>query len=51
MYFAADLIRQYNTNNGTKKGLNKCLQNKETREMINLIYNGGNIQNLVHCFI
>lgn len=49
MYFAADLIRQYNTNNGTKKGLNKCLQNKETREMINLIYNGGNIQNLVYC--
>lgn len=49
MYFAADLIRQYNTNNGTNKGLNKCLQNKETREMINLIYNGGNIQNLVHC--
>ena len=49
MYFAADLIRQYNETNGTKKGLNKCLQNKETREMINLIYNGGNIQNLVHC--
>ena len=49
MYFAADLIRQYNETNGTNKGLNKCLQNKETREMINLIYNGGNIQNLVHC--
>ena len=50
MYFAADLIRQYNTNNGTNKELKKCLQNKETLEMINLIYNGGMVPNLVPCF-
>lgn len=49
MYFAADIIRQYNKNNGTKKELRKCLQNKETREMINLICNDGNVKNLVHC--
>lgn len=47
MYFAADLIRQYNKNNGTNKELKRCLQNKETQEMINLIYNGGMVQNFV----
>ena len=50
MYFAADLIRQYNKNNGTNKELKKCLQNKETIEMINLIYNGGMVPNLVPCY-
>lgn len=47
LYFAADLIRQYNTNNGTKKELKRCLQNKETLEMINLISNGGKVQDFV----
>ena len=51
MYFAADIIRQYNTNNGTNKVLKKCLQNKETLEMINLIYNGGMVPNLVPCYV
>lgn len=41
LYFAADIIRQYNINNGSKKELKKCLQNKETLEMINLISNDG----------
>ena len=47
MYFAADIIRQYNETNGTKKELKRCLQNKETLEMINLIRNGGKVQNFV----
>ena len=37
MYFAADLIRQYNTNNGTNKELKKCLQNNDTKELIQVI--------------
>lgn len=51
MYFAADIIRQYNANNGTNKVLKKCLQNKETIEMINLIYNDGMVPKLVPCSI
>lgn len=47
MYFAADIIRQYNDKNGTKKELKRCLQNKETLEMINLISNDGKVQNFV----
>lgn len=47
LYFAADIIRQYNINNGTKKELKRCLQNKETLEMINLISNEGKVQNFV----
>ena len=49
MFFAADIIRQYNTNNGTNKVLKKCLQNKETLEMINLIYNGVMVPNFAPC--
>ena len=37
MYFAADIIRQYNTNNGTNKELKNCLQNKDTQELIQVI--------------
>ena len=37
MYFAADLIRQYNTNNGTNKELKRCLQNNDTQELIQVI--------------
>ena len=47
LYFAADIIRQYNEKNGTKKELKRCLQNKETQEMINLISNDGRVQNFV----
>lgn len=47
MYFAADIIRQYNKNNGTNKELKRCLQNKETLEMINLISNQGKVQDFV----
>lgn len=47
LYFAADIIRQYNEKNGTKKELKRCLQNKETLEMINLISNDGKVQNFV----
>ena len=37
MYFAADIIRQYNTNNGTNKELKKCLQNNDTQEIIKFL--------------
>ena len=47
LYFAADIIRQYNEKNGSKKELKRCLQNKETLEMINLISNEGKVQNFV----
>ena len=39
MYFAADIIRQYNTNNGTNKVLKKCLQNKDTQELLEFYQN------------
>ena len=41
MYFAADIIRQYNETNGTKKELKKCLQNNDTQEIIKFL---GNMQ-------
>lgn len=37
MYFAADIIRQYNKNNGTNKELKKCLQNNDTQEIIKFL--------------
>lgn len=37
MYFAADLIRQYNTNNGTNKELKNCLKAIDTKELIKTI--------------
>lgn len=43
MYFAADLIFQYNEKNGTHKQLRKCLDNNETQEMISLIASTGNV--------
>lgn len=37
MYFAADIIRQYNTNNGTNKELKNCLKAIDTKELIKTI--------------
>ena len=37
LYFAADLIRQYNTNNGTNKELKNCLKAIDTKELIKTI--------------
>ena len=53
MYFAADLIRQYNTNNGTNKELKRCLQNNDTQELIQVISKNysvtGQRRNFTHC--
>ncbi len=37
MYFAADLIRQYNTYNRTNKEFKNCLRLNETQELIQVI--------------
>ena len=39
MFLAADIIRQYNDINGTKKELRKCFENIETQEMIKFLGN------------
>ena len=49
MFFAADLIRQYNDTNGTNKQLRKCLDNNETQEMISLIAFKGNGKKNGYC--
>ena len=37
MYFAADLVKQYNTKNGKKKQFKNCIANKDTIELIQVI--------------
>lgn len=37
MYFAADIVKQYNTKNGKKKHFYHCLENKDTKELIQVI--------------
>ena len=49
MYFAADLIRQYNTNNGTNKELKNCLKAIDTKELIKTIASMQRIE-MKRCF-
>lgn len=37
MYFAADIVKQFNTKNNTRKQLRYCLENRETKELIEVI--------------
>ena len=37
MYFAADIVKQYNTKNGKKKQFKNCLANKDTIDLIQVI--------------
>ena len=37
MYFAADIVRQFNTKNGKKKRFTHCLELNETKELIQVI--------------
>ena len=37
MYYAADIVRQFNTKNGKKKRFTHCLELKETKELIQVI--------------
>lgn len=37
MYFAADIVRQFNTKNNQKKRFTHCLENKDTHDLIKVI--------------
>ena len=37
MYFAADIVSQFNTKNNQKKHFYHCLENKDTKELIKVI--------------
>ena len=37
MYFAADIVKMFNTRNNTRKQLRYCLENKDTHDLIKVI--------------